>query len=84
MQDNGGTANGGVDTDLTVRTITLHVTTGPNQAPERHYQSSISTNEDTTYTIGQPTSASAISDGNGFQTVKFGTINLIRRRHAAE
>ena len=77
VQDNGGTANGGVDTDLTVRTITLHVTTGPNQAPSGTTSSSISTNEDTTYTIGQADFGFSDPDGNNFQTVKFGTINLI-------
>src|SRR6201999_255968 len=33
VQDNGGTSLGGVDTSLVPNTITLHITTGPGQAP---------------------------------------------------
>ena len=37
----------------------------------------ISTSEDTTYTIGQADFGFSDPDGNSFQAVKFGTINLI-------
>ena len=33
VQDNGGTTLGGIDTDATPNTISINVTTGPNQAP---------------------------------------------------
>ena len=35
VQDNGGTTLGGIDTDATPNTISINVTTGPNQ-PDRH------------------------------------------------
>ena len=53
MQDDGGTASGGVDTDATVRTITLHwLSTGiiGNHAPAGA-DKSVNTVENATYTI---------------------------------
>ena len=49
MQDNGGTANGGVDTDPTPKTITVNVT-AVNDAPVGTSKT-VTTNEDTAYTF---------------------------------
>ena len=58
VQDDGGTANGGVDTDQSANTITVDVTP-VNDAPAGA-DKTVTTNEDTAYTFARPTSASAI------------------------
>jgi hypothetical protein len=50
VQDNGGTANGGVDLDVTPRTMTINVT-AVNDAPVGT-NNTVTTNEDTAYTFG--------------------------------
>ncbi|EAQ68303.1 hypothetical protein RS9917_07645 [Synechococcus sp. RS9917] len=50
MQDNGGTANGGVDTDPSPNTITFNVT-GANDAPVVTAITSNKTEDDTSYSI---------------------------------
>ena len=50
MQDEGGTANGGVDTDPTARTMTLDVTS-VNDAPTGT-STTVTTLEDTPYVFG--------------------------------
>ena len=49
MQDNGGTANGGVDLDQSANTITINVTS-VNDAPAGT-DNTVTTNEDTAYTF---------------------------------
>ena len=49
MQDDGGTANGGVDLDQTANTITVNVTS-VNDAPAGA-DNTVTTNEDTAYTF---------------------------------
>ena len=50
MQDDGGTANGGVDLDQSPNTITINVTRGERRAG-RHRQDASRRNEDTPYTF---------------------------------
>jgi len=50
VQDNGGTANSGVDLDVTPRTMTVNVT-AVNDAPVGT-NNTVTTNEDTAYTFG--------------------------------
>ena len=49
MQDDGGTANGGVDLDQTANTMTINVTS-VNDAPAGT-DKTVTTNEDTAYTF---------------------------------
>src|SRR5205085_580630 len=49
VQDNGGTANGGVDLDTVARTLTVNVTS-VNDAPAGT-NNTVSTNEDTAFTF---------------------------------
>ena len=49
MQDDGGTANGGVDLDPTPNTMTINVT-AVNDAPAGH-DKTVTTLEDTAYTF---------------------------------
>ena len=49
VQDNGGTANGGVDTDPTPKTITVNVTSVND--PPVGTSKTVTTNEDTAYTF---------------------------------
>lgn len=67
VRDNGGTANGGVDTDFSPNTITFNVT-AVNDAPINTLPGSFVTNEDTALAL----TGLAISDvdaGNGNMTV---------------
>ena len=49
MQDNGGTANGGVDLDVTPRSMTIDVT-AVNDAP-MGTNNTVTANEDSAYTF---------------------------------
>ena len=49
VQDNGGTANGGVDLDQSANTITINVTAVNERRLVR--TTTVTTNEDTTYTF---------------------------------
>src|SRR5439155_998634 len=49
VQDDGGTANGGVDTDQSANTLTIDVTS-VNDAPQGA-SNTVTTNEDTAYTF---------------------------------
>ena len=73
VQDDGGTANGGVDTDLTPRTMTVNVTS-VNDAPSGANKT-VTTLEDTTYvfTVGDFGFSDA-ADGNALLAVKITTI----------
>ena len=75
MQDNGGTANGGVDLDQSANTMTVNVRS-VNDAPAGA-DKTVTTNEDTAYTFARPTSASATSTtspANALLAVKVTTL----------
>ncbi|WP_128636333.1 beta strand repeat-containing protein [Bradyrhizobium lupini] len=67
VRDNGGTANGGVDTDLSPNTITFNVT-AVNDAPINTLPGSFVTNEDAALALTGLT-ISDVDAGNGNMTV---------------
>ncbi|MDY0746607.1 cadherin-like domain-containing protein [Paucibacter sp. R3-3] len=71
VQDDGGTANGGVDTDPTPRTMTVNVTS-VNDAPSGASKT-ITTNEDTAYTFTAADFGFSDADGNALLAVKITT-----------
>ena len=79
VQDNGGTANGGVDLDPTPNTLTVNVTP-VNDAPSGTNKT-VTTPEDTAlHASRRPTSASATSNGNALRGGQ--DHDAARRRHA--
>jgi VCBS repeat-containing protein len=73
VKDNGGTANGGVDTDPTPNTMTVDVTAVND--PPSGTNATKSINEDTPYTIAAADFGfSDPLEGNAFAAVKIGTI----------
>ncbi|APW36294.1 hypothetical protein RD110_02935 [Rhodoferax koreense] len=71
VQDNGGTANGGVDIDPSPRTMTVNVTS-VNSAPSGA-NNTVTTTEDTVYTFGVGDFGFSDTDGNSLQSVKITT-----------
>jgi hypothetical protein len=74
VQDDGGTANGGVDLDQTPNTITLNVTS-VNDAPDGA-DKTVTTSEDTAYTFAVADfgfSDTADAPANALSAVKIGT-----------
>ena len=75
VQDNGGTANGGVDLDVTPRTMTVNVT-AVNDAPVGTNKT-VTTNEDTAYTFATADfgfTDPSDSPANALTAVKISTI----------
>src|SRR5262249_52844739 len=72
VQDDGGTANGGVDTDATPGALRIDVTS-VNDAPNGT-NNAVTTNEDTAYTLSITDFAFSDADGNALQGVKITTI----------
>ncbi|TLU81707.1 MAG: hypothetical protein FDX30_12260, partial [Chlorobium sp.] len=72
VQDNGGTANGGVDLDQTPNAITLNVTP-VNDAPTGS-DKSVTILEDGSYTFAAADFGFSDSDGNTLQAVKITTL----------
>ncbi|NJD06655.1 MAG: hypothetical protein FIA97_09175, partial [Methylococcaceae bacterium] len=74
VQDDGGTANGGVDLDPTANTITVNVTvpTPVNQAPAGA-DKTVNTAQDTAYTLKQADFGFTDTDGDSLLAVKIGT-----------
>jgi hypothetical protein len=76
VQDDGGTANGGVDTSTSANTITVNVTaagTPPNVAPSGADKTA-TTLEDTGYTFTTGDFGFSDSDGNSLAAVKITTV----------
>ncbi|WP_230182822.1 Ig-like domain-containing protein [Aquabacterium sp. CECT 9606] len=76
VQDNGGTANGGVNLDGTPRTMTVDVTS-VNDAPVGT-DKTVATNEDTAYTFGTADFGFADPNdapGNALQAIKITTLS---------
>jgi len=73
VQDNGGTASGGVDLDQSANTITFNVTS-VNDAPSGT-DKTVSTNEDTAYAFTTADFGFGdAADGNSLQAVKITTL----------
>ena len=74
VQDNGGTANGGIDLDPTPKTITLNVT-AVNDAPTGADQTR-TINEDSTYPFAVQDFGFADVDGDALGAVRIDTLSL--------
>jgi len=72
VQDNGGTANGGVDIDPTARTIRVNVT-AVNDAPSGANKT-VATLEDTPYVFAGSDFGFSDTDGNALTGVKVGSL----------
>ena len=72
VQDNGGTANGGVDLDPTARTMTVNVT-AVNDAPSGT-NNAVTTLEDTAYVFAASDFGFTDADGNALAAVKIATL----------
>src|SRR6185369_6401586 len=79
VQDDGGTANGGVDLDTSARTMTVNVTS-VNDAPVGT-NNTVTTLEDTAYTFTaadfgftDPTDAASVAGANALLSVKITTL----------
>src|SRR5207244_1441993 len=75
VQDNGGTANGGVNLDGSANTLTVNVTS-VNDAPAGT-DATVTTNEDTAYTLSSanfgftdPTDAASMAGANALAAVQ--------------
>ena len=68
VQDDGGTANGGIDTDPTPNTITFNIT--PVNDPPSGTDKTVTINEDSSYTFAAADFGFSDSDGNSLQAVK--------------
>ena len=75
VQDDGGTANGGVDLDPSANTITFDVTvpTAPNQAPAGT-DKTVATQEDHAYVLGTGDFGFSDSDGHALRAVQITTL----------
>src|SRR5262249_35120209 len=74
VKDDGGTANGGIDTDPLARTLTIQVLAGPNQMPTGNDHTITSAREDVAYTIGVSDFPFADADNNALAAVKVTTV----------
>src|SRR4029077_5456177 len=72
VQDNGGTANSGVDTDQSPNTLTINVT-GVNHAPAGSDRG-VTTLEDKTFTFAATDFPLTDADGNTLLAVKVTTV----------
>ena len=82
MQDNGGTANGGVDLDQSANTITINVT-AVNDAPSGADNTVTTINEDAAYTFAAADfgfSDPNDSPANALAAVKITTLPTQRAR----
>ena len=73
VQDSGGTANGGINTDPTPNTITINVN-AVNDAPAGT-NGNVAILEDTPYTVGTGDFGFSDSDGNAFASVKISALS---------
>src|SRR4051794_22525304 len=72
VQDNGGTANGGVDLDQSANTMTINVTS-VNDAPAGT-DNAVTTLEDTAKVFSAADFGFSDSDGNSLAAVKITTV----------
>jgi hypothetical protein len=72
VQDDGGTANGGIDLDPVARTLTVNVT-AVNDAPAG-VSNTVTTLEDTAYVFAAADFGFSDADGNAFAGVKIATL----------
>ena len=73
IQDNGGTASGGIDIDPIIHTMTLPVGQGPNQVPSGSDHVIATAWEDVRYVFQASDFGFADPDGNNFRAVKITT-----------